>query len=373
MIKSPDITIIGGGVIGLLTARELFNAGATVTVIEKKHLGQESSWAGGGILMPLYPWRQADAITRLTIQSLSLYPTLASQLLADTRKDPEWTQCGILITKNPDYADAINWCKTNNVPFEVAESHFFDALNTIPDHPLWLPSIAQARNPRLVKSLIQDLVNKGITLIEQCELIDVMLDKNQITHIKTSTGLLPVQHLIISAGAWTGSLFKRLFPELAHAPHVAPVKGQMLLFDAQPDMLPSMVLDGDLYLIPRRDGKILAGSTVEYDGFNKSTSLMAKERLTDFALTLLPALKKTPLIHHWAGLRPGTQEGVPYIDLHPEIANLSINAGHFRNGLIMGPASAQLMVDLILKRTTAVSPEPYQLSSHEKRAALAAQ
>jgi len=368
MIKSSDITIIGGGVIGLLTAREFFNAGATVTVIEKNTLGQESSWAGGGILMPLYPWRQADAITRLTVQSLNLYPTLAAQLLADTHKDPEWTQCGILITKNPDYAEAVNWCKTNNVAFEVAESHFFDAINTTPDHPLWLPTIAQARNPRLVKSLRQDLVNKGITLNEQCELIDVILDKNRITHIKTSTGLLPVQQLIISAGAWTGSLFKQLFPELSLAPIVAPVKGQMLIFDAQPDTLRSMVLDGDHYLIPRRDGKILAGSTVEHDGFNKSTSLTAKERLTDFALTLLPALKKAPLIHHWAGLRPGTQEGIPYIDQHPDITNLSINAGHFRNGLIMGPASAQLMVDLILKRPTAVAPEPYQLKSHEARA-----
>jgi len=88
MTKTPDITIIGGGVIGLLTAREFFNAGATVTVIDKNRLGQESSWAGGGILLPLYPWRQADAITRLAIQSLSLYPVLAAQLIAETHLDP---------------------------------------------------------------------------------------------------------------------------------------------------------------------------------------------------------------------------------------------------------------------------------------------
>jgi len=78
----------------------------------------------------------------------------------------------------------------------------------------------------------------------------------------------------------------------------------------------------------------------------------------------MPSLKDTPLINHWAGLRPGTQEGVPYIDQHPEINNLSINAGHFRNGLIMGPASAQLMADIILKRPTKVDPKPYKLASH---------
>ncbi|MEY3289244.1 MAG: glycine oxidase ThiO [Pseudomonadota bacterium] len=363
MIKTSDITIIGGGVIGLLTAREFINAGATVTVIEKNRLGQESSWAGGGILLPLYPWRQADAITRLTLQSHSLYPDLTTQLLNDTRLDPEWTPCGLLITKNPDITEALNWCNANNIDFQTPSADFFNDLVTTPDNPLWLSKIAQARNPRLVKSLIQDLVNKGVSLIEQCELTDITLTQNRITGINTTTGSLTINQLIISAGAWTGQLFQTLFPQmLDNAPKIVPVKGQMLLFDGTPDMLHTMVLDGDQYLIPRRDGKILAGSTVEQDNFNKNTTIAARDSLTKFALTLLPALKKAPLLQHWAGLRPGTQDGVPYIDKHPEICNLSINAGHFRNGLVMGPASAQLMVDLILNRPTVVAPEPYKLN-----------
>lgn len=362
MTKIPDITIIGGGVIGLLTAREFFNVGATVTVIEKNLLGQESSWAGGGILLPLYPWRQAQAITRLAIQSLSLYPALAAQLIADTGKDPEWTPCGLLITKNPDITEAIDWCNANHIAYQRPGADFFNGLVTEPDNPLWLPEIAQARNPRLVKSLKQDLINKGVRLMEHCELTGVTLAQNRITGITTTTGEFVVNQLIISAGAWTGQLFRKLFPELiVDAPKIAPVKGQMLLFDAQPETLRTMVLDGDQYLIPRRDGKILAGSTVEQDDFNKATTTVARDRLTEFALTLLPALKTAPLIHHWAGLRPGIEQGIPYIDKHPEICNLSINAGHFRNGLVMGPASAQLMADLILNRPTAVPPEPYRL------------
>ena len=364
MTKTPDITIIGGGVIGLLTAREFFNAGATVTVIDKNLLGQESSWAGGGILLPLYPWRQADAITRLAIQSLFLYPVLAAQLIAETHLDPEWNPCGLLITKNPDINAAVDWCNSNNIAFQRAEAEFFKDLDTHPDNPLWLPEIAQARNPRLVKSLKQDLINKGVTLIEHCDAQAITLNKNRITSIDTTLGQFAVNHLIISAGAWTGQLFRKLFPEImGDAPKIAPVKGQMLLFDAKPETLRTMVLDGDQYLIPRRDGKILAGSTVEQDDFNKTTTTAARDRLTEFALKLLPALKNAPLIHHWAGLRPGTEHGIPYIDKHPEISNLSINAGHFRNGLVMGPASAQLMVDLILNRPTAVAPEPYMLSS----------
>lgn len=362
MTETPDITIIGGGIIGLLTAREFFHAGATVTVIDKSLFGQEASWAGGGILLPLYPWRQADAITRLAIQSLTLYPALASQLIADAHLDPEWNPCGLLITQNPDITAAVDWCNANNIAFQRAGAEFFYDLVTHPDNPLWLPGIAQARNPRLVKSLKQYLINKGVTLIDHCEALSIILNKNRIMAINTNRGQFAVNQLIISAGAWTGQLFQKLFPQImGDAPKIAPVKGQMLLFDAKPETLRTMVLDGDQYLIPRRDGKILAGSTVEQDGFNKTTTTEARDRLTEFALRLLPALKDAPLIHHWAGLRPGTEQGIPYIDKHPEISNLSINAGHFRNGLVMGPAAAQLIVDLILNRPTAVAPEPYKL------------
>lgn len=364
MTQTPDITIIGGGIIGLLTAREFIKAGATVAIIEKNELGQESSWAGGGILLPLYPWRQSDAITRLVLQSLKLYPALASQLTDETLIDPEWNPCGLLIVKNPDLTAAVNWCDANTISYRPAGADFFNMLNTAPDQPLWLPEIAQARNPRLVKSLKQDLLNKGATLVEHCELTSINLTKNHITSIQTLSGQLAVNQLIITAGAWTGQLFQQFFPAaIDDAPKIAPVKGQMLLFDAQPETLSYMVLDGDQYLIPRRDGKILAGSTVEQDDFNKTTTTQARDRLNAFAQNLLPSLSNCPLIKHWAGLRPGTEHGIPYIDKHPEIDNLCINAGHFRNGLAMGPASAQLMVDLVLERATQVAPEPYQLTS----------
>ncbi len=362
MTTTPDITIIGGGIIGLLTARELIKAGATVAILEKNLLGQESSWAGGGILLPLYPWRQPDAITRLVLQSLKLYPALAAQLTSETLIDPEWDPCGLLITKNPDFTAAVNWCVANAINYQPATAELLNPLNTVAEQPLWLPEIAQARNPRLVKSLKQDLINKGATLIEQCEVTAITLTKNRISAIASTSGSFAVNQLIIAAGAWTGQLFREFFPG-SDAPKIAPVKGQMLLFDAQPETLRHMVLDDDQYLIPRRDGKILAGSTVERDDYNKTTTQDAKDRLHAFAVKLLPSLNDFPVIEHWAGLRPGTDHGVPYIDKHPDIGNLYINAGHFRNGLAMGPASAQLMVDLILERTPQVAAEPYKLTS----------
>lgn len=366
MTQHPDFTLIGGGIIGLLTARELRQAGASVTLIEKNRIGQESSWAGGGILLPLYPWRQPAAISRLVIRSLVLYPLLASQLIKDTQLDPEWTPCGLLITKNPDIQTAIEWCRNHSIRHETPGAAFFEQLNTQPENPLWLPDIAQARNPRLVKSLRQDLTQRGVTLIEECELLTARMHQHRITHIDTNQSTLAVNQLIISTGAWTGQLFNRMFPNqqsTTHAPSIVPVKGQMLLFEARPDTLGHMVLDEDRYLIPRRDGKILVGSSVELDQFDKMTSADVHDQLKDFALALMPSLRQFPIIKHWAGLRPGTEHGIPYVGRHPEIENLFINAGHFRNGLAMGPASAELLADLILNRTPHIEPEPYQFSS----------
>lgn len=346
---------------GLLTARELYTAGATVTIIDKGFLGQESSWAGGGILLPLYPWRQKPAITHLVKQSMGLYPVLAAELLEETGIDPEWNPCGLLITKNPDITAALAWCNHNKIAFEEAEQQLA-GLSTTPLHPLFLPTIAQIRNPRLIKSLKQDLLQKGVRLLENCQLSSINLENNKVNSIATSMGNLPINQLIISAGAWTSELMTQFFPTIRdNKPQISPVKGQMLLFAAKPDTLPTMVLDGGHYLIPRLDGHILAGSTIEANTFNKTTTPEAQDQISDFALQLLPALKDCPLVKHWAGIRPGTPCGVPYIDRHPEISNLSINAGHFRNGLAMAPASAQLMVDLLLDRPNSVDPQPYRL------------
>ena len=361
MTNTSEITVIGSGIIGLLTAREFVKAGCSVTLIDKSFSGLESSWAGGGILLPLYPWRQPQAISTLVIESIKKYPSLACELIDTTNIDPEWYDCGLLICKNPDSELATNWCDHYQIPYSEADDSFFTDLNTKTIMPLWLPTIAQARNPRLLKSLKAYLLDAGVKFIENCEVIDCHIKNDSINTITTAHGVFNVNQLIISTGAWTGKLINKLLPGLS-TPDISPVKGQMLLFDAKPDTLSHMILDNDHYLIPRRDGKILAGSSVEHCAFDKSTTTETKDKLTAFATELFPALKNFPLCNHWAGLRPGTKQGIPYIGKHPEIKNLSINAGHFRNGLVMGPASAQLMADLILERKPCVDPEPYRLN-----------
>jgi glycine oxidase len=360
MTHRSDILIIGGGISGLLSAKALLASGQSITILDKAQSGQEASWAGGGILLPLYPWRQPAAISSLVTNSLAQYPELSRELTHATGIDPEWLQCGLLISQNPDIEQATAWCKQYDIPYQAAETERFNQLNCDTENPLWLPSIAQARNPRLLKSLRAFLDNAGVRFVEHCDISVINHNKERITSIDTNLGTFEAEQVIATTGAWTHDFLTRFLPE-QRAPAIRPVKGQMLLFEAKPDTLSCMVLDGDRYLIPRRDGRILAGSTVEEQGFDKTTTDHARNTLFTFATDLMPALNDYPVIAHWAGIRPGTHDGVPFIGKHPVLDNLFINAGHFRNGLVMGPASATLLADLILQRTPTLDPTPYQI------------
>lgn len=364
MHSIPDITFVGGGVTGLLSARLFSMAGANVTIVDRSHIGQESSWAGGGILLPLYPWRQAGAISQLVMPSIAAYPELAQRLIESTGLDPEYRVSGLLMTQLADLSTAQDWCHRyaiESCPATAEQLQYFPHIN---DQSLYLPGIAQARNPRLLKSLRQDLIQRGVKIVENCQIEKLILDNNRVTAIAGQSEVLAVNQLVISAGAWTADLWAQLLSNhAAIQPEIFPVKGQMVIFDAPVNTLDTMVLENDRYLIPRLDGKILCGSTVESAGFDKVTSEEAKQSLATFARELFPALESAPITHHWAGLRPGTQQGIPYIDRHPDINNLAISAGHFRNGFAMGPASAQLLYDIITNQASTLDAAPYRLSA----------
>lgn len=161
------------------------------------------------------------------------------------------------------------------------------------------------------------------------------------------------------AAAWTASLLGSLVADW----RITPVRGQMLLFHAAPGQVRHIVLQGEHYLVPRRDGRILAGSTLEYVGFDKSTTRRAYDELHAAAVAVIPALARCPVEQHWAGLRPGSAQGIPLIGMHPQRRGLFINAGHFRNGVVTGPASARLLADMIFDRVPCVDPAPYGLST----------
>ncbi len=358
-----DALIIGGGVIGLLTARELHMAGLEVTLIDRGDLARESSWAGGGIISPLYPWRYPDSITRLASHGQQTYADLCEQLLADTGIDPQYTRSGLLIHADDELLPAQRWAKQCGTRLDIIDASTLSRLEPERIHPpstaMWMPDVAQVRNPRLVKALIKDLQQRGVDMRPHNPATGLMLGESQLLGIQTPTGPIQADITILAMGAWTGE-FSQMLPNPAD---IRPVRGQMLLFRGQPDVIRHMMLEENRYVIPRRDGRILFGSTLEETGFEKTITEGARQELAQLAIQRYPVLDQYEIEHHWAGLRPAAPAGVPYICRHPQIDNLFINAGHYRNGVVLGPASAKLLADLVLGRKPVVDPAPYALDA----------
>lgn len=359
MSQKPQTIIIGGGIIGLLTAKELSKQDAQITLIDKGLVGQESSWAAGGILLPLYPWQQPDAITALCIGAPEYYQQLASQLHHATGIDSQCIKSGMLITQNADLNTVDKWCKRWDMPYLAATNAMLSSLPVSTKSPIFLPQASQIRNPRLLKALKIFLQGQGVRFIENCNISGCQTKNQRIASLQTSVGDIAAKNLILCAGAWNTQIATTL--GITPQPDIKPVKGQMLLFAAQPATLPHIILHGNNYLIPRQDGKILAGSSIEHSQFDKQTTTTAANQLQQFACNLLPQLTQCKILHHWAGLRPASPQGIPSIGCHPQINNLYANTGHYRNGIAMAPASAKLLADLLQNRQTSIDLTPYAL------------
>lgn len=359
-MSKQQVVIVGGGVIGLLTAFNLASAGARVVLLDRVGVGQESSWAGGGIVSPLYPWRYNPAVTALAHWSQDFYPQLAERLFEATGIDPEVHQTGLYWLDLDDEKEALEWAVRVNRPLRAVDiSAVYDAVPVMGSgysRAVYMPDVANVRNPRLVKSLKSALLAlPNVTVREQCEVSGFVREGEKVVGVRTAAGDVLGDQVVLAAGAWSGELLKTLGLELP----VEPVKGQMILYKCASDFLPSMILAKGRYAIPRRDGHILIGSTLEHEGFDKTPTANALESLKASAVELIPALAEAEVVGHWAGLRPGSPEGIPYIGPLPGFEGLWLNCGHYRNGLVLAPASCQLLADLLLGREPIIDAAPY--------------
>ncbi len=351
--------VIGAGISGMMSARELLLAGAQVTLIERRQSGRESSWAGGGIISPLYPWRYADAVNLLASNSQKAYPALAAQLAGNTGIDPEYLNSGLLILAPDETREAVHWAQQWQVDLQQLDRRQMHDIETTLNSPveegLWLPQVAQVRNPRFMKALHRELESLGANFILHTSVTGFEHKGANISFVKTAGRNYSADNIIVCSGAWAGEMLRDTMPQ----PRIEPVLGQMLLFKTQPGSVKRITLWDSHYTVPRKDGRVLFGSTIEHTGFIKETTSKAAEQLRQCAIDLYPQLSRCPIEHHWAGLRPGSPGGVPYIGRHPDYANLFINAGHYRNGVVLAPASAKLVADLVLERVPGIDPAPY--------------
>ncbi|MCW8963953.1 MAG: glycine oxidase ThiO [Gammaproteobacteria bacterium] len=357
-----DILIVGAGVAGLMTAIELMQAGLKVRLYDTGQAGMESSWAGGGILSPIYPWHYPDAVNTLAHWGTQHYPDYFARLEADTGIDPQWLVSGHLILQTDINTPAIaQWAEQFSIRLEQLDQQQLrviePALNSKFDQALWLPEIGQIRNPRLVQALKAYAIKLGVTLSENTEVCRILYDADQVTGIETQTGQINGERVLIAAGAWSGQ-----FTLGNRQLDVEPVKGQMIQFQTTPGTIKRITLNEGRYIIPRKDGKVLTGSTLEHSQFDKSIDDGSQQELHAFATAIYPALESALIINHWAGLRPGNERQTPYIGQHPEIKGLYFNTGHYRNGIILGLASARLCTDIITGNEPILPPEPYALN-----------
>jgi glycine oxidase len=335
--------VIGAGALGLATAGALLEQGDSVTLLEQGSVGRESSWAGGGILSPLCPWDYPDEVSRLALRGMGMFGGLAETLHQSTGIDPEYSRCGMLVLPPQDVKAALKWCAAHGMQVEKQDDGVF------------LPEVAQVRNPRLLQSLRARVEKLGGHIIEQCEVKQIVVEAGKAKYLATTQGNFSADNYIVTAGAWS----KVLLGEHALKIDIKPIRGQMLLFKFDTPPLPHIVLQGDIYLIPRRDGHLLLGSTREDVGFDKSTTDEARAMLLQRGIELLPSLRDMPVIKHWAGLRPGSPDNIPTIGRHPQLANLYINSGHFRYGVTMSPAAVEVLLN-----TMNNVPQPFDVSPY---------
>lgn len=356
-----EIIVVGGGVIGLLSALVLAQAGCQVTILEKNAEAIESSWAGGGIISPMYPWRYSPAVTALAQLAQAEYPNLSQQLLSMTGIDIELNPCGMLMLEADDQRDALVWghqYQQNLIPLVTEDIRQLSPLLADFEKGVWLPNIANVRNPRLLRALMQAVAQLDVRYVNHTHIVHWHQKEGRITAIESNSGAIyRADSYVITAGAWSG----QLLAALTIAMPVKPIKGQMILYKLPEQLLKQIVLHQGQYLIPRLDGHILCGSTIENTGFEKQTTAEALVLLKKSAERIMPLLSQYQPIKQWAGLRPASPNGIPYIGRVPQFTNLWVNAGQFRNGLVLAPASAKLLADLMLERKASVSPEPYQL------------
>ncbi|MEW6132418.1 MAG: FAD-dependent oxidoreductase [Pseudomonadota bacterium] len=341
---SLHVLVIGGGVTGLSTAYALLRQGQVVTLADFGHAGQ-SSWAGAGILCPLLPWDYDEAVNRLALSGMQAWPDWAAEIARHSGLDPEYWACGMEVLAGEWQQAALDWCRTHDFPAFGRGSG-----------RVWLPAVAQIRNPRLIAALAGAVRSLGGRILAECKITGLRAQGRKVVVAAASAqGEHGADVFVWAGGAWAG----QSLGETPAVPNIRPVRGQMLLYAPGSHGLDHVLYRDGLYLVPRRDGHLLAGSTLEDAGFDASTAPETLHRLHEAACRLLPDLRGHAPIRSWAGLRPGSPDNIPVIDRHPDYDNVWVSTGHFRYGVTMAPAGSRLLAELMLGKTPHIDPAPY--------------
>lgn len=364
-----EVVIIGGGVIGLSLAYELSSHEIDVTILERSALGKEASWAGAGILPSGNPEKASHPLGQLVGHSARLIQEWSEQLQKETAIDNGYLRCGglELATSKNDVSELNHavqgWRSEGLVVEDLSEEELRKIEPALSDDVIKgcrLPDEAQLRNPRHLKALASACLKRGVRFRTGAMVTELLTQSGRITAAKTWDGPVSGDQFVVTSGAWSAALLDSLEIKLK----IRPVRGQMVLLRTDHVPFQHVLLEGSCYLVPRPDGRILVGSTEDDVGFDKRTTPQGVHQLLEFAFHLVPDLRHAHFERAWAGLRPGSEDGLPYLGASSQYSNLFVAAGHFRSGLQLSAATAMVMTEVILNRPPTVDLEVFSVERY---------
>ena len=353
-----DVLIVGAGVIGMSLARELYQLGfRKITILERGLTGQESSHAAAGMLAPQAETDRADEFFHFCAESNGLYPRFAAELLEETGIDIELDHSGTLyLAFTEEDAREIRhryeWQKNAGLAVEYLHAEEARRIEPFvsPDvrEALFFPHDRQVENRKLIYALRKFCDLNEIKILENTEIKSLLVENGRVTGAETERETFAAERVVLATGAWTSLI--RAAGSFVLPGVIVPVRGQMLGFLTAKRLFSKVIYSPRGYLVPRADGRILAGATVENAGFDKRVTDAGIDLVRDHALEIAPSLVNLPVHETWAGLRPlAAADGLPILGEFGEIENLLIATAHFRNGILLAPLTAKILADSISK------------------------
>lgn len=352
-----DVGIIGSGIIGLSIARELAGRGLSVRVLSREPARATTSWAASGIFPPALDWPHASPGERLTALSTRLHWQWRDELLEETGIDNGLAACGGLYLAVHDAGqkrleqEAELWrargCRVEWLTAEAITGQepalAAAAASGLIQAAMHLPEECQIRPPRHLQALEASCRQRGVEMITDATLESVVCDGERITAVKSHAESYAAGMWVLAGGAWSHTFADAFGPTVLPR----PVRGQIVLLRTAQPLLSHVINVGLEYLVPRPDGRVLVGSTLEDAGHEFGTTEPAINRMLQFAHRLVPALTTAEVETTWSGIRPGSPDGLPWIGRSPTARNGSVATGHFRAGWHQSTGTAQLLADLI--------------------------
>ena len=352
--------------IGLSVARALARKQVgSVLLLERGELGREASFAAAGMLAPQAEANVDDAFFKLCRRSRDLYPRFAAQLLEETGIDVELDQTGTLycaFTQHDckEIEKRYEWQRGLRLTVEQLSSRQVRELEPNVSEEvlagLKFPEDTQVENRQLLRALIAANKKLDVKSCAYTQVESLRIEAGKVTGVSTSQGFVNTRNVVIAGGAWSSFINTgNAAPQI----RIEPVRGQMICFEVQPALARHVIYSPRGYLVPRRDGRLLAGSTTEDAGFTKEVTARGLGLIRDHALEIAPRIAELQLVDSWAGLRPRAPDELPVLGKTGETEGLHFATGHYRNGILLAPLTGELIAALIADNVVAAELQTF--------------